>query len=249
MSMSDEYEGPLSRHYDALYGVMRDPCGDAAFYRALAQEIGGPLLELGCGTGRVLLPIAALGIPCVGLDASPAMLAALRAKNPPPNLELVEGRMESFDLGGRRFRLVTCPFRAFQHLLDVPSQLAALAAVRRHLAPGGAFAFDVFDPKLAWLASPAETERLDATFTMDGIQIRRFARTRADPAAQILEVTFRFEPDQDGGNKTVRLRWFYRYEIEHLLARAGFTDVTVYGGYDRRPWRPEGETVLVARAP
>jgi hypothetical protein len=84
---------------------------------------------------------------------------------------------------------------------------------------------------------------------MVGIQIRRFARTRADPAAQILEVTFRFEPDQDGGNKTVRLRWFYRYEIEHLLARAGFTDVTVYGGYDRRPWRPEGETVLVARAP
>ena len=106
--MSDEYEGVLARNYDALYGVMRDPSGDAAFYRALAQETGGPVLELGCGTGRVLLPIAALGIPCVGVDASPAMLAALRAKNPPPNLELVEARMESFDLGGRRFRLVTC---------------------------------------------------------------------------------------------------------------------------------------------
>jgi ubiquinone/menaquinone biosynthesis C-methylase UbiE len=246
---SDEYEGPLARSYDALYGVMRDPSGDAAFYRGLAEESGGPVLELGCGTGRVLLPIAALGIPCVGVDASPAMLTALRAKRPPPNLELIEGRMESVDLGERRFRLVTCPFRAFQHLLDVPSQLAALANVRRHLAPGAAFVFDVFDPKLAWLAAPAETERLEATFTLDGVETRRFGRTRNDLGAQILEVTFRFEPPQSDGNTTVRLRWFYRYELEHLLARAGFTELTVYGGFDRRPWRPEGETVIVARAP
>ena len=247
--MTDEYEGVLARNYDALYGVMRDPSGDAAFYRALAQESGGPVLELGCGTGRVLLPIAALGIACVGVDASPSMLAASRRKSPPPNLELVEGRMETFDLGGRRFRLVTCPFRAFQHLLTVDAQLAVLANVRRHLAPGGAFAFDVFDPKLAWLAAPAESERLDATFTIDGVETRRFARVTNDQATQIMTVTFRFEPAQTDGNTIVRLRWFYRYEIEHLLARAGFTDLTVYGGYDRRPWRPEGETVIVARAP
>jgi SAM-dependent methyltransferase len=246
--MPDEYEGVLARNYDALYGVMRDPSGDAAFYRALAEEGGGPVLELGCGTGRVLLPIAALGIPCVGVDASPAMLAALRAKNPPPNLELVEARMESFDLGARRFRLATAPFRAFLHLLDVPSQLAALANIRRHLAPGGTFAFDIFDPKLAWIIAPGENERLDATFTIDGVQTRRFAKVRTDLVTQIMDVTFRFEPAQTDGDTTVRLRWFYRYEMEHLLARAGFTDVTFYGGYDRRPWRPEGETVIVARA-
>jgi len=247
--MPDEYEGVLARNYDALYGVMRDPSGDAAFYRGLAEESGGPVLELGCGTGRVLLPIAALGIPCVGVDASPAMLAALRAKNPPPNLELVEGRMETFDLGARRFRLVTAPFRAFLHLLDMPSQLAALANIRRHLEPGGTFAFDIFDPKLAWISAPGENERLDATFTIDGVETRRFAKVRTNLATQIMDVTFRFEPAQTDGNTTVRLRWFYRYEMEHLLARAGFTDVTLYGGYDRRPWRPEGETVIVARAP
>jgi SAM-dependent methyltransferase len=246
--MSDEYEGLLARNYDALYGVMRDPSGDAAFYRALAQETGGPVLELGCGTGRVLLPIAALGIACVGVDASPAMLAVLRAKNPPANLELVEARMETFDLG-RRFRLVTSPFRAFLHLLDVEAQLATLANIRRHLAPGGAFAFDIFDPKLAWLTAPAGVERLDATFRRDGVEIHRFAKTGTDLATQIMEVTFRFEPAEAAGNTTVRLRWFYRYEIEHLLARAGFTDVAFYGGYDKRPWRPEGETVIIARAP
>jgi SAM-dependent methyltransferase len=248
--MPDEYEGLLALHYDALYAVMRDPSGDAAFYRALAQELGGPVLELGCGTGRVLLPIAALGIPCVGVDASPAMLAALRAKNPPSNVELVEARMETFDLGARRFRLITCPFRAFQHLLTVDGQLAALANVRRHLASGGTFALDVFDPKLAWLTAPGDAERVDATFTIGGVQTRRLARSRADLPTQTLEVTFRFDPPPAniGGNTTVRLRWFYRYEIEHLLARAGFTDITIYGGYDRRPWRPEGDTVIVARA-
>jgi SAM-dependent methyltransferase len=246
--MADEYEGVLALNYDALYGVMRDPSGDAAFYRGLAQELGGPVLELGCGTGRVLLPIAALGLPCVGVDASPAMLAALRAKSPPPNLQLVEARMETFDLGAR-FRLVTCPFRAFQHLLTVEAQLAALASVRRHLAPGGTFALDVFDPKLAWLVQPGDTERVDATFTVGGVQTRRLARTRVDLPTQTLEVSFRFDPTpaNAGGNTTVRLRWFYRYEIEHLLARAGFTDITVFGGYDRRPWRPEGDTVIVAR--
>jgi ubiquinone/menaquinone biosynthesis C-methylase UbiE len=248
-AMPDEYEGPLARNYDALYGVMRDPSGDAAFYRELAQETGGPVLELGCGTGRVLLPIAALGISCVGVDASPAMLAALRDKHPPSNLELVEARMETFDLGDRRFRLVTCPFRAFQHLLEVEAQLAALRNVHRHLAPGGLFAFDIFDPKLAWIAAPNETERLDATFTIDGVTTRRWAKVRTDLATQTMDVTFRFEPEAagGGGNTTVRLRWFYRYEIEHLLARAGFTDLTIYGGYDRRPWRPEGETIIVAR--
>jgi SAM-dependent methyltransferase len=251
MTMRDDYEGSLAHSYDAVYGVMRDPSGDARFYRALAEEHGGPVLELGCGTGRVLLPIAALGIPCVGLDASAAMLAELRAKNPPANLTLVEGRMQDFDLGGPQFRLITVPFRAFQHLLDVESQLATLTCVRKHLLPGGSFAFDVFDPKLSWLVAPGDGERHDATFDFNGVQSKRWTRVRIDRAAQILNLTFRFDPEPPGGgpHTSIPLRWFYRYEVEHLLARAGFTDLTFYGGYDRRPWRPEGDTIVVARAP
>jgi SAM-dependent methyltransferase len=249
--MHDEYEGSLAQSYDALYGVMRDPSGDAGFYRTLAAELGGPVLELGCGTGRVLLPIAALGLPCVGLDASAAMLAELRAKNPPANVTLVEGRMESFDLGGPQFRLVTAPFRAFQHMLDVEAQLAALACIRKHLLPGGSFAFDVFDPKLSWLVAPGDNERHDATFRLNGVETKRWTRVRIDRARQILHLTFRFDPEPpDGGPRPdIPLRWFYRYEIEHLLARAGFTQLTFYGGYDRRPWQPEGDTIVVARAP
>src|SRR5262245_8956618 len=115
----DVYPELLAATYDSAYAVIRDPSGDAGFYLELAREIGGPVLERGCGTGRTLLPIARAGIACVGVDGSPTMLAELRRKAPPPNLTLVEGRMEALELGDRRFRLCTCPFRAFSHLLDV----------------------------------------------------------------------------------------------------------------------------------
>ena len=193
MVYEDVYEQLLARSYDDLYRTLRDPSGDVAFYVGLAREIGGPVLELGCGTGRVLLPIAATGIACVGLDASPAMLDVLRGKQPPPNLELVQGRMETFALGDARFRLTISPFRALQHLLDVDSQLAALANVRRHLVAGGAFAFDVFDPKLDRIAVADEAEHLAATFTQDGRQNPPLGRRapRPDDAGDACEVPLR----------------------------------------------------------
>ena len=120
----DAYGRVTARHYDDAYATLRGGSGDAAFYLALARECGGPVLELGCGTGRVLLPIARAGILCTGLDRSEAMLDALRAKAPPANLNLVRGRMQDFDLGDARFALVTAPFRAFQHLYAVEDQLA-----------------------------------------------------------------------------------------------------------------------------
>jgi hypothetical protein len=112
-----EYGQATARFYDAAYE--RSPQldgGDVAFYRALAREGGGPVLELGCGTGRVLLEIAADGFPCTGVDASQHMLARLRAKSRFPNLRLVHAPMQRFDLPGERFGLVFSAFRAFQHL-------------------------------------------------------------------------------------------------------------------------------------
>jgi ubiquinone/menaquinone biosynthesis C-methylase UbiE len=245
----DAYERVIARNYDAVYSVIRDPSGDAAFYRSLARESGGPVLELGCGTGRTLLPIARDGIECVGLDSSPEMLAVLRERQPPANLTLVHDRMERFDLGDRRFRLITAPFRAFSHLLDVDAQLACLARVRRHLAPHGLFVFDLFDPKLARTALAEEPEHLSATFHDGGHEIRRWDTVRRDLTRQLLTVTFRFEggPPELAGSADVQLRWFYRYEVEHLLARAGFTDVSFFGDFERGPWKAEGETIVFAR--
>ena len=242
----DAYDALIAGTYDAVYERVRDPSGDREFYRQFARETGGPVLELGCGTGRTLIPIAGAGIECVGLDASSAMLGVLREKA--PDVHVVHGDMRDFDLG-RRFRLVTCPFRALSHLLDVDAQLACLGSVRRHLADGGAFAFDVFDPKLAMIAQGELPESLVVTFDHDGREMRRYESVRYDTARQVLTVTFRFEggPPELTGTAELRLRWFYRYELEHLLARAGFTDVRFFGGFDRRPWGAGDETIVIAR--
>ena len=248
MGPDASYEAILADNYDAVYDSMRRSSGDIAFYVDLARDLGGPLLELGCGTGRILLPSAALGVDAVGLDASARMLERLRNKKPPDNVELVHAKMEDFALG-RRFRLITAPFRAFQHLLDVDSQLAALANVRAHLLPDGAFAFDVFDPKLERTALTEEPEAMAFAFTHEKSKMRRWDTVRRDPSTQIMTVTFRFEgedPSLEGSTK-IEMRWFYRFELEHLLARAGFTRLTFYRDFRKTPWSAGAQTVVVAR--
>jgi SAM-dependent methyltransferase len=246
--------------YDAIHACWYDRGSyasrgaDATFYRDLARETGGPVLELGCGTGRVLLPIAQDGLDCVGLDTSPAMLDALRAKQPPANLHLVVAPMQDFDLGRDRFRLIFAAFRPLQHLYTVGDQLACLACVRRHLAPDGLFAFDVFQPDLARLARAVEPEYEEDRFRDGDDEVVRLASVRRDLSTQTNEVTVRFERRRAGivvGDEVerFRMRWYHRYELEHLLARAGFDVVALFGDFDRRPFdRDAREMVFVARA-
>jgi ubiquinone/menaquinone biosynthesis C-methylase UbiE len=249
MTYTVEYERLVARTYDSVYAVVRDPSGDSAFYRSMADDTGGPMLELGCGTGRVLLNSAETGLECVGLDASSEMLDVLREKNPPENVTLVHGRIEDFDLGSGRFRLITAPFRAMQHLLDPQSQLAALSNIHRHLKSDGVFVFDVFDPNLAAIAVEEEPECLDATFEYQGDEMRRYVTVVRDLSTQVMTLTFRFEGENAElvGSTRFDMRWYYRYEIEHLLARAGFVDVTFFRDFARTPWRSGCEIVVVAR--
>jgi SAM-dependent methyltransferase len=237
--LDEAYGRTTARFYDAAYAVVPGLGTDAGFYRALAREGAGPVLELGCGTGRVLLQIAADGFPCTGLDASRHMLDALRAKSAFPNLRLVHAPMQRFDLGGDRFGLVYAAFRVFQHLYTVEDQLACLACVRRHLAPGGRLAFDVFAPRPERMGLREESERAELRFEHEGESVVRHFSVSRDVAAQIQTISFRFERSRGGevvGNETAhfRMRWFWRFELEHLLARAGFGEVAIYGDFDRR---------------
>ena len=250
----DSYGTVTARFYDAAYAVLPQLGPDADFYRGLARDSDGPVLELGCGTGRVLLPIASEGIPCTGLDASPEMLDALRARASEPVPRLVCARMQDFDLGGERFALILAAFRGFQHLYTVEDQLACLARVRAHLAPGGRFAFDVFNPRLdrIWAEEVPETE--DLRFRYEGDEVVRYCHTRRDRPSQLIYLTMRYECWRDGevvGNEiaTFRMRWFTRYELEHLMARAGFSDVVVYGDFDRSPVGRETPAIIVVARP
>ena len=252
--MADIYGPTGAAFYDAASSRLRAGSGDAAFYLTLAKKTGGPVLELGCGSGRVLLPVARAGIECTGLDPSRTMLARLKKNDPPSNLRLVQARMQDFDLPGERFALIYSAFRAFQHLLTVEDELSCLAAVRRHLAPGGTFALDVFAPKLDRIAVLKEPELPEVQWKDGNTEVRRMTSVTRDPAAQVFEVKFRHELRRPGKRPesrtvTTKMRYLFRYELEHLLARAGFSDIRVFGGFDRRPYDYfSGETVAVARA-
>jgi len=222
---------------------------DVAFYRALARDADGPVLELGCGTGRALLPIASDGIPCTGLDASAPMLGALRAKLPPPNLRLTCAEMQRFDLGADRFALIFSAFRAFQHLYTAEDQLACLSCVRRHLAPGGLLAFDVFNPRLARIAQLEEPEFEELRFEHEGDEVVRYTTVTRDLGLQVQRVRFRYERRRAGavvGNDGAEfdMRWFYRFEIEHLIAHAGFELVALYGDFDRSPFTGASPSII-----
>jgi SAM-dependent methyltransferase len=249
----DSYGAVTARLYDAAYATLARLGPDVDFYRALAREGGGPVLELGCGTGRALLAIAGDGLSCTGLDASSEMLAALRAKPGGAGLRLVEARMQDFDLAGERFATIFSAFRAFQHLYTVEDQLACLARVRAHLAPGGRFAFDVFNPRLDRLWQEEAPEEEDLRFEFEGEEITRYVAQTRQRATQLLFLKMRYERRRGGrvvGNEiaTFRMRWFTRYELEHLMARAGFADVVIHGDFDRSPVGPDSPSLVVVAA-
>src|SRR6266404_7491436 len=122
--MADSYTG--SAQYSDFATIYQQRT-DKGFYLARARETKGPVLELGCGTGRILVPIAQAGVDITGLDGSPAMLDLCRVslRDAALSNEVVPGDMRNFDLG-RKFALITIPFRPFQHLLDPPDQVACL---------------------------------------------------------------------------------------------------------------------------
>ena len=237
--------------------------GDIAFFTDAATRARGEVLELGCGTGRVLVPIARAGCRITGLDASPSMLRVCSAhlEREPSGVRervtLTEGDMRSFSLG-RTFSLITTPFRSFQHLLTVEEQLATLRAIREHLSADGTFILDVFNPSLDALANRPMGEEFPDTapYEMaDGRRFERRGRIRShDRTRQINEVELIYYLTDTSGRveqfvHSFAMRYFFRYEAEHLLARAGFAVQQVFGGYRNEPFGSTypGELIVVAK--
>jgi SAM-dependent methyltransferase len=221
---------------------------DVDFYVEEALTHGGPVLEVGCGTGRVLIPAARQGAEITGVDRSPRMLAQCRARlaeEPPEvqkNVKLVQADMRDFDLK-TQFSLIMIPFRPLQHLVAVSEQLAALRAIHRHLAPGGRLVFDVFNPNLRYLVEDNSHEREDTAEVMlpDSRSFRRTSRVAAVHIAdQYNEVELIYYVRGTDG-KIERLvqgfpmRWYWRYEVEHLLTRCGFRVKAIFGDFNRSP--------------
>lgn len=224
---------------------------DVDFFVDLAKESKGPVLEIGCGTGRVLIPTARAGIEIIGVDKSLSMLAVCSnkiAREPQEvqaRIRLTKADMRSLHLG-REFALITTPFRPFQHLIAVNDQLSCLESVRRHLRKDGKFVLDLFNPDLEQLAERMkqtdETITEELAFEMPNSRkvSRTIKITAMNPLEQTLEIEQIFDVKGNDGREEKReqkfcLRYFFRYEVEHLLARAGFRILDVYSGYDKSP--------------
>lgn len=230
---------------------------DVEFYLGQAKAQGGPILELGCGTGRVLLPLARAGYRITGVDLAEAMLARARAKLAQEPQEVQErvllrrGDMTDFDLG--TFALTIIPFRPFQHLLTAEAQLACLRCVHAHLGNGGRLVFDLFqtDPRRMFDEVFLRESATFAEFEMaDGRRVRTTDRVtafhRAEQKNDVEMIFYVRHPD----GRTERLvhaftvRYFFRYEVEHLLARCGFRVAELYGNFDRSPLRDDSPDMI-----
>ena len=241
-----------------LYDLMHeDQVEDARFVRDSIAVLpaGARVLELGCGTGRLMLPILEAGATAVGLDREPAMLEVARERlaGYGDRARLVAGDMCRFDLEGDPFDLALIGLNTFMHLLSIRNQMACLQAIHRHLRPGGTLLLDLASPNTVIRDTQqgvAQHRFTKASAADPEVLITLWSATVFSPARQLAHTTLLFdEVDNRAGSfrrivSDIVLRLTYRYELEHLLARTGFTARALYGDYESAPYEDESERLI-----
>ncbi len=232
--MKAEYDG-FASFYDLEYGHKND---DIEFYLHVAREIGGPILEIGAGTGRLTLPLAQEGHSIWGIDNSGKMLEKAEEKKQTlpghviPEIHFEQQDMREFSLD-QTFNLCIIPFRAFLHNLNIDDQLKTLDRIYEHMEPNGILAFDLFVPlysmlaKTQWQDSFAPEELADPKA---GVSIS--TQVDHDPVEQLLTINNTYRVNDKVEEQVMKYRYIFRYEMELLLNMAGFTVEQVYGGFE-----------------
>lgn len=249
--------------YDAVPLYQQRP--DVGFYIEEANDVTksrprAAVLEIGSGTGRVLLPLARAGYAVTGIEQSNEMLRRCleRVAAEPPEVRarvrLEHADARTFDIGGE-FALAIAPFRVFQHFLTIDDQVNALASIRRHLAPHGRLVFDVFNPNYTLLTNDrsAETEDTPETQIEDGRWMRRTSRViKVHAVQQVSDVELTYYLRAGGSTKrqvhSFQMRWYTPSELQHLLARTGFRLEHMYGNWDRSSLDEESPEIIVSAA-
>lgn len=257
MSAADyEYRGLMAQAWDVLRGDT-SRWEDRFFYRDVIQRYGQPALDVGCGTGRLLLDYLAQGLDIDGLDNSPEMLALCRRKAAAQGLQprLYEQAMETLELP-RRYRTILIPSSSLQLVIDPSSAAQALTRLAAHLTPGGVLAAPLMT---LWRAGdPLESEwEKTVTRPEDGAQVRRVARAWYDPATECEATEDLYQISLDGRvvqeethRRSPATRSYTPAQGRALFEQAGLVEVQVYHGFTFEPLRPDDTlfTVLGRRA-
>jgi SAM-dependent methyltransferase len=237
--------------YDLFLGNI--PIG-LGFYAGLARAAKGPVLDVACGTGRILLPCLQAGVEIEGLDLFEGMLSRLRQKAAALGLKptLYQTKMAGFRLP-RRYALIMIPFNAFFHNVTTDDQLATLQACRDHLEPGGLLVFDSSFPGQAWIGAPSGKRELEMEMPHPetGLPARMWDTRTFNRVEQLQYSYNEFELLDANGKVTATypsqttLRWIYKAEMELLLRITGFARWSLLGDYDGRPLQNETDTMIV----
>jgi SAM-dependent methyltransferase len=224
------------RHYDRLFS----PNGDIEFILDQARTLNGSVLELACGTGRILQPVADAGFAATGIDLSPGMLAEARRKAQSAHSapRYIEGDIRNFSLG-EHFALILIAGNSICHLHDIESFQACMACVRGHLTARSRFIVDVYVPKLQFLLVDPEIRLPFAEYDdPDGSGRVVVSQTsRYDAITQIKSVkTFhKFPGETREIEGSLELRMYFPQELQALLHYNGLRLLAAYGGYDKTP--------------
>jgi len=234
--------------YDHLYLGLP---GEMEFYVSEALNYGSEVLEIGCGTGRVTIPIAKVGVDITGIDNSDGLLEVAEEKikeqrnTLPANIEFINADMRDFSLD-KKFKLAIIPYRAFLHMLTVEDQKKALKNIYDHLAPNGHLIMNVFFPRIDVMDSYVNqlgtvVKQVKAIKKDNGNQQIFFDSRQYNSFTQLIEQYFIMEEiDPDGLLVSKRyfpltLRWVTKFEMEHLFELCGFKVVNLYGWFDKTP--------------
>jgi SAM-dependent methyltransferase len=224
---------------------------DGAFYLALTQQYAGPVLDLGCGTGRITIPLARHGVPITGIDVMPAMLARAQSKAANLPITWVQADVRAFQLPAH-FRLILDTGTTLQHVLDRVDHEAVLARVREHLTPDGYAVFHTFAPHPTRLVNMAEHDWF--TYAAEpGRTVRVSGSIRYDHRNQVFHEDAIRRWQDVTGQEIVRSaplarRMFFPKEFELLLHYNGFKVVQQYGDWNGSPITNDSQLMIMVCA-
>lgn len=228
---------------------------DLDFWVQLARRTGGPVLEVGCGTGRVLLALATAGLSATGVDRSPAMLAVAREKVAAAGLtsrvELIQANALELRLN-RTFPLAIVALNSFGHFVEPDEPERALVRIREHLEPGGIVALDLTNPTPGAFGETGglvihEYTRPGPTASWQTLKLRSQWQSHL---AQRIDVSCIYDEISPAGEvrrtlASFALRYFYLNELRLLFRVVGLDLETIYGSYDLEPLTDDSERLLV----
>ena len=267
ITMDDEREQPdIDSPYDFemfahYYDLDQDDyVDDIPMYLNLAQRCGSPVLEFGCGTGRLLVPLAEAGYSITGIDIAPAMLDIARQKVADAGIDarvtLLQEDIRALDLS-RRFQCGFCALNTLMHFPSLNDQLDVLRSARKHIQSGGLFAVHVLNPHTSALPDERTPLLLDKEMIdpRNGHTVLKLFSQRVDAASQIADITLIYDDIDSTGlvHRTLvpmQMRWLYPYEARLLMEIAGFKVDGIYGSYELEPFSARSEQlILIGRVP